>query len=280
MYIKENIIDNIIESPSKRDVGLDFINNNENIATRISTIVVILSWYIYGKYALLCLKGLIRYGNFNFLFPLTAALFAFVNNSNDMANYIYRFTDCYPFFLIFFTSATLNWAPISWLQAYRLAVISRIYLSKINSWIITALAVILSCIYCTFYFLNLYNFHYIKSDIIGCSVTNPSQWVLYLMISDIADSVFSLASLCFIVFNSIRHLKELNQRNERLNDLVGQGILELIIIALAKITIYPMIHITSTIPGLDVFWDFLSIVVIISAYNLVNFPYEHVNLII
>jgi len=289
MYIKSNIIENISESLVRRDEELDSTNvviNNENaidnsenttmlVATRISTIIVIISWYVYGKYAYFCLRGLIRHKNFNFLFPLAATLFAFVNNTNDIANYIYHQSDCYSFWLIFVGSATLNWAPISWLQAYRLALISKIYLSNLLYFIITSMAIILSSIYCTYYFLNLSLFDYAKSDTLGCGVINPGTWTPYIMVSDIADSVFSLASICIIVFKSINHLKELNTRNEKLNDLVGQGIIELFVIALAKIIIYPLIHYTSKIPGLDVFWDILSMIVIISAYKLVNFPYEH-----
>jgi len=277
MYIKIDATENFSESLVRRDEEPLTTDDNTTsvIATRISTIVVILSWYIYGKYAYFCLRGLIRHKNFNFLFPLAATLFAFANNTNDIANYIYHQFDCYPFWLIFVASATLNWAPISWLQAYRLALIAKIYLPKFTAFIIITLAVIFSSIYCTFYFLNLSLFDYTKTDAIGCAVTNPGTWTPYIMVSDIADSVFSLASICIIVFKSINHLKELNTRNEKLNDLVGQGIIELFIIAIAKIVIYPLIHYTSAIPGLDVFWDVLSIIVIISAYKLVNFPYEH-----
>jgi len=292
MYIKTDAIENFSESLIKRDEELDvtgIINetnvvDDENstmlVATRISTIIVIISWYVYGKYAFFCLRGLIRHKNFNFLFPLAATLFAFVNNTNDIGNYIYHQSDCYSFWLVFMFSATLNWAPISWLQAYRLALISKIYLSKFVSLIIISMAIVLSSIYCTYYFLNLSLFDYSKSDTLGCGVTNPGTWTPYIMVSDIADSVFSLASICIIVFKSINHLKELNTRNEKLNDLVGQGIIELFIIALAKIIIYPLIHYTSKIPGLDVFWDVLSMIVIISAYKLVNFPYEHVCILI
>ncbi|KAG4093607.1 hypothetical protein H8356DRAFT_999997 [Neocallimastix lanati (nom. inval.)] len=284
MYIKSNTIDKFSESLVRRDEELNTIDdvvNNENttmlVATRISTIIVIISWYIYGKYAYFCLRGLIKYKNYNFLFPLAATLFAFVNNTNDIANYIYHQSDCYPFWVIFVGSATLNWAPISWLQAYRLALISKIYLSSLLYFIITSMAIILSSIYCTYYFLNLSLFDHAKSDTLGCGVTNPGTWTPYIMVSDIADSVFSLASICIIVFKSINHLKELNTRNEKLNDLVGQGIIELFIIALAKIILYPLIHYTSKVPGLDVFWDILSMIVIICAYKLVNFPYEHLD---
>eukprot|EP00833_Pecoramyces_ruminatium_P003273 jgi/Orpsp1_1/1177305/evm.model.c7180000060890.1 len=277
MYINIDVSENISEFLIKRDEKS--LSNNDNstnvIATRVSIIVVILSWYIYGKYAYFCLRGLIKHKNFNFLFPLAATLFAFVNNTNDVANYIYHQSDCYQFWLIFVGSATLNWAPISWLQAYRLALIAKIYLPKFTAFIIISLAIIFSSIYCSYYFLNLSLFDYTKTDAIGCAVTNPGTWTPYIMVSDIADSVFSLASICIIVFKSINHLKELNTRNEKLNDLVGQGIVELFIIAIAKIIIYPLIQLTSSIPGLDVFWDVLSIIVIISAYNLVNFPYEH-----
>jgi len=278
MYIDTEAFDNVLGSLVKRDKKLSEVNDQNStleITTRVSTIVVILSWYIYGKYAYFCLRGLIRHKNLNFLFPLAATLFAFANNTNDIANYIYHPSGCKLFYLIFMGSATLNWAPISWLQAYRLALIAKIYLSKFTAFIIITLAVILSCIYCTFYFLNLSLFNYTKTDTTGCAVANPGQWTPYIMISDITDSVFSLASICIIVFKSINHLKELNTRNEKLNDLVAQGIVELFVIALAKIIIYPLIHYTSAIPGLDVFWDVLSIIVIISAYNLVNFPYEH-----
>jgi len=277
MYINIDATENFSESLVRRDEELVIKDDNatKEIATRISTIMVILSWYIYGKYAYFCIRGLIRHKNFNFLFPLAATLFAFANNTNDIANYIYHQVDCYPFWLIFVGSATLNWAPISWLQAYRLILIAKIYLPKFTAFVISTLAIILSSIYCTFYFLNLSLFDYTKTDAIGCAVTNPGTWTPYIMVSDIADSVFSLASICVIVFKSINHLKELNTRNEKLNDLVGQGIIELFIIAIAKIVIYPLIHYTSSIPGLDVFWDILSIIVIICAYNLVNFPYEH-----
>jgi len=282
MYIKSNTIENFSESLVRRNEELNTIDDvvNENttklVATRISTIIVIISWYIYGKYAYFCLRGLIKYKNYNFLFPLAATLFAFVNNTNDIANYIYHQSDCYPFWVIFVGSATLNWAPISWLQAYRLALISKIYLSSLLYFIITSMAIILSSIYCTYYFLNLSLFDHAKSDTLGCGVTNPGTWTPYIMVSDIADSVFSLASICIIVLKSINHLKELNTRNEKLNDLVGQGIIELFIIALAKIILYPLIHYTSKVPGLDVFWDILSMIVIICAYKLVNFPYENV----
>ena len=286
MYIKSNTIDKFSESLVRRDEELnttDDVVNNENttmlVATRISTIIVIISWYIYGKYAYFCLRGLIKYKNYNFLFPLAATLFAFVNNTNDIANYIYHQSDCYPFWVIFVISASLNWAPISWLQAYRLALISKIYLSNLLFHIITSMAIILSGIYCTFYFLNLSLFDHAKSDTLGCGVTNPGTWTPYIMVSDIIDSVFSLTSISIIVFKSINHLKELNTRNEKLNDLVGQGIIELFIIALAKIILYPLIHYTSKVPGLDVFWDILSMIVIICAYKLVNFPYEHVCII-
>jgi len=278
MYIETETFDSVLGSlvkRSKQSSEMDDQNSTLEITTRVSTIVVILSWYIYGKYAFFCLRGLIRHKNLNFLFPLAATLFAFANNTNDIANYIYHPSACKLFYLIFMGSATLNWAPISWLQAYRLALIAKIYLSKFTAFIIITLAVILSSIYCTLYFFNLSLFDYTKTVATGCAVTNPGKWTPYIMISDIADSVFSLASICIIVFKSINHLKELNTRNEKLNDLVAQGIVELLVIAIAKIAIYPLIHYTSSIPGLDVFWDVLSIIVIISAYNLVNFPYEH-----
>ncbi|KAL6612832.1 hypothetical protein U3516DRAFT_592625 [Neocallimastix sp. 'constans'] len=281
MYINENKVNNYSESLNKDDdmKNGDGITDNNTLlmATRISTIIVILSWYIYGKYAYFCLKGLIKYKNLNFLFPLTASLFAFANNSNDIVNYIYHQSDCYKFWLIFEISATLNWAPISWLQAYRLILISKIYLPKVPAIIITIFAIIFSCIYCTFYFLNLSLFDYTMSDDIGCSVTNPGTWTIYLMIFDIIDSVFSMTTICIIIIISLIKLKGLRTGSDRLNNLVEQGIIELIIIATSKLIIYPIIRTSSSIPGFDIFWDVLSVIVIVNAFNLVNFPYKHSN---
>eukprot|EP00833_Pecoramyces_ruminatium_P000250 jgi/Orpsp1_1/1174282/evm.model.c7180000049544.1 len=279
MYINDSI-ENIAETMIKRDNlttlssdnDLD-INSRVNIGTRCSLIIVILSWYIYGKYTYLCLRGLVRHKNYNFLFPLTATLFAFSNNTNDVFNYIYHASNCKPFYYIFTATATLNWTPISWLQAYRLALISNIYLPKKISLPIITLAISLSITYCYCYFNNLINFRESR-DKNGCAVSNESDWVTKIMFSDIADSVFSLASICIIIFKSIKHLRELNTKNEKLNNLVGQGIIELFVIALAKLILYPLINYTRKIPGYDFVWDILSVIVIISAYNLVNFPYE------
>jgi len=281
MYIIENKDNNYSESLNKDDDmknGDNFTDNNTIlIVTRISTIIVIISWYIYGKYAFYCLKGLIKHKNLNFLFPLTASLFAYANNSNDIVNYIYHQSDCYKFWLVFIISGTLNWAPISWLQAYRLAIISKIYLPKVVAITITTFAIIFSCAYCTFYFLNLSLFDYTMSDTIGCSVINPGTWTTYTMVADIIDSVFSMTAICTIIIMSLIDIKGLHTGNDKLNNLVEQGIIELIIIATSKLIIYPLIRISSSVPGLDIFWDILSIIVIICAYNLVNFPYKHCN---
>jgi len=266
----------LVKREEEKTEEIDITGNDKSVvATRLVIIVIVLSWYIYGKYALLSLIGLKRHKNFNFLFSFTAALFAFVNNTNDIIHYVYHPTNCHPFYSIFVGSATLNWAPISWLQAYRLIVISKIYLRKKSCIAVSVISICLSCIYCSFYFCNLSIFDYEDSKIMGCAVTNPGTYTYYVMFSDIADSVFAFGALTFLIFRSVRNLKELNTRNERLNDLVGQGVLELLIIAFAKIIIYPMIALTSYIPAFDIFWDILSIVVIICAYNLVNFPYEH-----
>jgi len=280
MYIREEVASNFTSFFVKRedeDEKPDITGNSSTVvATRLCIIVIVLSWYVYGKYALLSLIGLKRYKNYNFLFPLAAALFAFVNNTNDLINYIYHPQDCYPFYAFFVASATLNWAPISWLQAYRLILIAKIYLQKKGTIFVSIIAVCLSCVYCAFYFCNLSIFSYTKSDIMGCAVTNPGTYTYYVMISDIVDSVYASGALIVLIFRSIKNLRELNTRNEKLNDLVGQGVLELLIIAIAKIVIYPMIALTSYIPAFDIFWDILSIIVIICAYNLVYFPYEHV----
>jgi len=254
-------------------------NASQTIATRIVLVGVALSWYIYGKYALLSFMGLKKYKNYNFLFPFTAAIFAFVNNFNDLVFYIYHPESeetCVNIFLrIFIGSATLNWAPISWLQAYRLAVISNIYLPKKGFIIVTCITVTLSCIYCTFYFCNLSLFSAKQSQIIGCGVTNPGTYSYYVMVSDIVDSAFAFSAIVTLIYRSIKGLRELNTRNQKLNDLVSQGVLELLIITLAKIIIYPLIALTSELPALDIFWDILSVIVIMCGYNLVNFPYAH-----
>ncbi|KAL6600722.1 hypothetical protein LY90DRAFT_707756 [Neocallimastix californiae] len=254
-------------------------NDSRTIATRFVSIGVALSWYIYGKYALLSFIGLKRHKNYNFLFPFTAALFAFVNNFNDLVFNVYHPESketCENVFLrIFIGSATLNWAPISWLQACRLAVIANIYLPKKGFIIITAITCTLSCVYCAFYFCNLSLFNATQSQITGCGVTNPGTYSYYVMISDIVDSAFAFTAIVVLIYRSIKGLRELNTRNQKLNDLASQGVLELLIITLAKIVIYPLIALTSEIPALDIFWDVLSVIVIICGYNLVNFPYAH-----
>jgi len=183
---------------------------------------------------------LIRYKNLNFLFPLTAALFTFSNNTNDAWNYIYHVENCSPFYYILKITDTLNWAPMSWLQVYRLVIISNINLPKrITSPIIT-LAILLNLTYYFCYFNNLNNYKKDRNND-GCIVSNPSLWLKRVMISDIFDSIFSMALICIIVFKSIMYLKELNTKNEKLNNLVGQGTIELYIIALVKIILYPFI---------------------------------------
>jgi len=250
-------------------------NSAQTVATRLVLIGVVLSTYLYGKYALLSFIGLRKHKNYNFLFSFTAAIFAFGNNVNDLVNYVFQPESCRTFWIIFTISATLNWAPISWLQAYRLAVISNIYLPKKGFLLVTSITVTLSCIYCAFYFCNLSIFSYTENKIMGCGVTNPGTYSYYVMVSDIVDSAFAFTAICTLIYRSIKGLKELNTRNQKLNDLVSQGVLELLIITLAKIIIYPLIALTSYMPALDVFWDVLSVIVIMCGYNLVAFPYTH-----
>jgi len=288
MYINNTVVEGVVNALIKRqdddnddtEIAYCFdekeVNSAQTIATRLVLIGVVLSTYLYGKYALLSFIGLRRHKNYNFLFSFTAALFAFGNNVNDLVNYVYQPKSCKTFWILFTISATLNWAPISWLQAYRLAVISNIYLPKKGFLIVTSITVTLSCIYCAFYFCNLSIFSYTENKIMGCGVTNPGTYSYYVMVSDIVDSAFAFTAICTLIYRSIKGLKELNTRNQKLNDLVSQGVLELLIITLAKIIIYPLIALTSYMPALDVFWDVLSVIVIICGYNLVAFPYTHV----
>ncbi|ORX69319.1 hypothetical protein BCR32DRAFT_330176 [Anaeromyces robustus] len=273
-------IDNIVKRESNYSSqetieNVQFDNSSTVVANRMGIIVITLSWYFYGKYALLSLLGIKRHKNYNFLFPMTASLFAFVNNTGDLFFFIYRASSCKVFYHIFVGSATLNWAPISWLQAYRLAVISNIYLPKKGFYLVTATTFTLSIVYCTFYFCNLSIFGYQFNPTTGCAVTNPGTYSYYVMVSDIVDSAFAFTAICTLIYRSIKGLKELNTRNQKLNDLVGQGVLELLIITLAKIIIYPLIALTSKLPALDIFWDILSVIVIICGYELVNFPYSN-----
>jgi len=269
-------VESIYVHDSKNKVYED-INDKDLVGARLIMLIIILSWWIYGKYAYLSLRGLVRYKNFNFIFPMVASAFAFANNTNDIFHFIYHPKDCKPFWIIFTSSATLNWAPISWLQAYRLVIIAKIYLTRGKFYIISFIAIAFSCTYCTFYFLNLNLFNSGRNFTNGCSQDNPGTYTLPVMISDIVDSVFSITTICTLIYRSINSLKELNTGNDRLNDLVGQGVIELCIIAGAKIIIYPIIIATATKPGFDCFWDILSVIVIISAYKMVNFPYEKID---
>lgn len=250
-------------------------NSTQTIATRFVLIGVALSCYVYGKYAILSINGLRKHKNYDFLFSFTAAAFACANNINDLIAFVYPPESCYVFWTIFKASATLNWAPISWLQAFRLMIISKIYLPKKGYYIISIMTISLSCIYCTFYFFNLSLFDYTTNPITGCGVTNPGTYSYYVMVSDIVDSCFAFTAICTLIYRSIKDLRELNTKNQKLNDLISLGVVELLIITVSKIIIYPLIALTSYIPALDVFWDVLSVIVIICGYNLVNFPYKH-----
>ncbi|ORX75564.1 hypothetical protein BCR32DRAFT_285084, partial [Anaeromyces robustus] len=136
-----DILNSTIKTPINNSTD---INNSQIVANRLGMIIITLSWYIYGKYAFLSLKGLIKHRNFNFTFAFLAAIFAFANNTNDLAAFIYHPQKCRLFYDVFRASATLNWAPISWLQCYRLAIISKIYLSKRSFFLITFITVTLS----------------------------------------------------------------------------------------------------------------------------------------
>ncbi|OUM59728.1 hypothetical protein PIROE2DRAFT_63583 [Piromyces sp. E2] len=274
IFLKNNTYIERIIVHDESNKYFDDINDQNIVGARLTIIIVILSWWFYGKYAFLSMRGLVRHKNFNFIFPFTAAIFAFVNNTNDIVHFIYHPKNCHPFWVIFTASGTLNWAPISWLQAYRLILIAKIYLSKKGYYFISLITIVFSATYCTFYFLNLNLFSSERNFTNGCAPTNPGTHTTSVMISDIVDSVFSIAMLCILVYRSINNLKEMNARNEKLNDLMGQGVIELIIIAVAKIAIYPIIISTTEKPGFDCFWDILSVIVIISAFKMVNFPYE------
>jgi len=243
------------------------------VALRIISVGVIICCYIYGKYTIKSAYKFILHRNLNFIFPLVAGSFAFANNVNDIVHYIYHPEDCSIFFVIFKASSTLNWPPISWLKTYRLSLISKIYLRKRRFYFITIVSVIFSTLYCLCYFLNLGQYKYIKVELTGCGVTNDSKYIYHVMAFDIIDSIFSLGAICIIIYNAIINLRELNTKNEKLNNLVSEGILELIVITISKIVIYPLISITSYLPAFDVFWDILSVISINCSYRMVNFPY-------
>jgi len=250
-------------------------NSTEIVALRIISVGVIISCYIYFKYTIKSAAGFIQHKNLNFLFPLVAAAFAFANNANDIFHYIYHPEDCYIFYSLFKASATLNWAPLSWLKTFRLSLISKIYLSKPKFYFITVISAILSTLYCVSYFLNLNQFSYELVEFTGCGVTNNSKYIYQVMAFDIVDSIFSLGAISIIIYNAIKSLRELNTKNEKLNNLVSEGIFELIIITIAKIIIYPLIAITSYQPSFDIFWDVLSVIIICFSYRMVNFPYQN-----
>ncbi|ORX45932.1 hypothetical protein BCR36DRAFT_357512 [Piromyces finnis] len=269
-----SILENLLQKRSK-DKVLEFDNSNQTVALRIISIGIVISCYIYFKYTIKSAVGYIQHKNLNFLFPFVAAAFAFANNANDIAHFIYHPDNCYIFYTLFKASATLNWAPLSWLTTFRLSLISKIYLSKSKFYFITIISIILSALYCGSYFLNLNQFKYEFVEFMGCGVTNDSKYIYFVMIFDIIDSLFSLGAICIIIYNALKNLKELNTKNEKLSNLVSEGILELIIITIAKIIIYPLISVTSYQPAFDIFWDVLSVTIIYFSYQMVNFPYQN-----
>lgn len=238
-------------------------------------IVLVLSETIYIILLTKCIVRLKKTREWKFLFPLVASLFALMNNLNDIIHVIRAPTiamvNCNDTFTkIFKITATFNWTPISFLQFIRLYQLTRGYYTPYWHRVITIGSLTLSIIYSVCYYYNLSGYYGSKSRFFGCAVYNIREGYL-VQISDTLDSGFSL----FIIIASIRkallNLKQYKLRHQKLKALKDESIFVFIILTVSKIGIYSVIIYFSKMPGGDIFWDTLSVIVISCSYRIVNF---------
>ncbi|ORX81501.1 hypothetical protein BCR32DRAFT_279660 [Anaeromyces robustus] len=229
-------------------------------------------------YLMLILKCLLRWKStkdWRFIFPLTAALFAFANNFNDIM-YVINAPDnhlhnCEKYYInIFKYTATLNWTPISIFQILRLFQFTRGYYKPFWHRMITVGSISLSIIYCCCYYYNLLNFKSSKNCFFGCANYNLVNGT-FVEVSDIMDSGYSLVIMIFSLRNALLNLKQYKLRHQKLKALKDESIIVFIILTGSKVVIYSIILSFKTIPGGDIFWDILSVIVIYCSYRIVNF---------
>jgi len=238
-------------------------------------IMVVVSNTVYLVMILKSLSRLKATKDWHFLFLLTAASFAFMNNTNDI---YFRIVapisgtfNCETYFLkIFIFSATLNWVPISYYQVTRLYRICINYYKRNWYYGIVILSSALSILYSVMYFLNLSEFTSNKSSFEGCVVSNNAKYTRFVELTDILDTAFSLMVVIVTLFVSLNNLKRYKLRHLRIKSILDENFILFFILVLAKIVLYTIIEKRAKQPGGDIWWDGLSVIVLICCYRLLN----------
>lgn len=250
-------------------------NREDLLVQKLIFIVLVLSETVYFIFLLKCIVRLRKTREWKFLFPLVASLFALLNNLNDIVHVILApvipDVNCNKKFLtIFVITALFNWTPISFLQFIRLYQLTRGYYTPYWHRMITIGSLTLSIVYCCCYYYNLSGFYGTKSKNLGCAVYNIHIGYL-IEISDTLDSGFSLFVIIASIRKALLNLKQYKLRHQKLKALKDESIFVFIILTVSKIGIYSVILYFRNIPGGDIFWDTLSVIVIACSYRIVNF---------
>jgi len=245
------------------------------IVHKMEFIVLVISTTCYFYFVIRSISRIRSTGDYMFLFLLTAASFALMNNLSDIYYRImtplYETYNCNKFFIGFFKfSASLNWIPISWYQVLRLYYITyNYYMTNIRR-MIFVLSITFSLIYSICYMLNLSQFYGNKDSFGGCVVSNTNRYGNFVEVSDIIDSCFSLIIVITTLFQSIRNLKQYKLRHHKIKAILDESIGSFVILLIAKVVCYSLIILNSGRPGGDIYWDGLSIIVLFCTYRLLN----------
>ncbi|ORX57284.1 hypothetical protein BCR36DRAFT_345375, partial [Piromyces finnis] len=242
---------------------------------KLEFIMLVFSTTCYFYFVIRSISRIRSTGDLKFLFLLTAAFFALMNNSSDIYYRImtplYGAYNCNKFFLTFFKiSASLNWVPISYYQVLRLYYITYNYYRKIVRNMIIIVSSSFSLIYSVCYFLNLKEFYGNKDSFGGCVVSNTNKYGNYIEVSDIIDSCFSLTIVISTLFQSIKNLKQYKLRHHKIKAILDESIGVFVVLLISKVVFYSLIMINSGRPGGDIFWDGLSVIVLFCTYRLLN----------
>jgi len=241
-------------------------------------IFLVISETIYFIYFIRCTTRFRTTKDWKFLFPLTAALFAFMNNFNDILHIIFAPTNptnnCQSLFLqVFKITALFNWTPISFVQILRLYHLTKGYYTPYWHRAITIISVSLSILYCTAYYYNLAGFNGSKNKFYGCSVYNVNNGIRSYMIelTDTLDSSYSLVIIIISIKKALQESRHYKLRHQKLKALKDESMIIFIVLTVSKILIYSLIMAHKKDPGGDIYWDILSVIVIACSYRIVNF---------
>jgi len=274
--------------PHVIEVELKRPNSNTSLFfyNKLVFIFLVISETIYFIYFVRCTTRFKTTRDWKFLFPLTAALFAFMNNFNDILHIIFApmnpTINCQSLFLtVFKITALFNWTPISFVQILRLYHLTKGYYTPYWHRAITTISVSLSVLYCTAYYYNLAGFNASKNKFYGCSVYNVNNGIRSYMIelTDTLDSSYSLVIIIISIRKALQDSRHYKLRHQKLKALKDESMIIFIVLTVSKILIYSLIMAHKKDPGGDIYWDVLSVIVIACSYRIVNFkPKMNVNM--